>query len=544
MNKNTNIKNSIFTVLSNNPAILLSDSRRGIEREALRITTNGHIAQTPHPKSLGSSLTNATITTDYSEAMIELITPPCTSVTECMQWLYDLHHFTAEQIHGDELLWNCSMPCIIDEDTSICPAHFGSSNEGRLKSLYRKGLKKRYGSMIQSIAGIHFNFSYPESLWEKLYETDPHLFSTSKTLESVKNEAHSLKDFKSQGYLHLIRNFLRHGWILTLLFGTTPAFCSTFITKINKDTENLQTLNSSTKYLPFATSIRSSKLGYYSPAQEDLFVSLNNLTDYCTDLRQATNTVWKAFSEKSDYTSALSQINDSILQIENEFYSPIRPKQSTSKHSRISTGLMEEGIQYLEVRCLDINPDEPVGISKEQFFFIEAFLLSCLTSQSDPILPEQSRLLKENYETVATNGRDSNARIYITNSKNSEKYALIKEQTSHLIEEIKSCAEFFCNNDKQTEYQEAISNAERALKDYSLLPSSKIIEEIKVSGLEFFHLGMKQTAKANKLIKKHKISEKQESYLKKTAQLSLTEQKDIESTEQTDFLEFIKEYTK
>ena len=132
---------------------------RGIEKESLRVKNNAQLSQRNHPKELGSPLTNKFITTDFSEALIELVTPTFNSVDEVYEFLLDLHIFTANAMESDEVLWSNSMPCFIGDESEIRVAEYGSSNIGKLKNIYRKGLRVRYGSIMQCVAGIHYNFS-------------------------------------------------------------------------------------------------------------------------------------------------------------------------------------------------------------------------------------------------------------------------------------------------------------------------------------------------------------------------------------------------
>src|SRR5215471_5180578 len=144
---------------------VLQGGRKGVEKESLRVTPGGSLAQTPHPVLLGSALTNEHITTDYSEALIELVTPAFTHSWELLQYLLDLHQFVYRHL-GDELLWATSMPCAIDSDDSIPLAQYGTSHVGRMKTVYRNGLGLRYGRMMQAISGVHFNYSFPARFWE------------------------------------------------------------------------------------------------------------------------------------------------------------------------------------------------------------------------------------------------------------------------------------------------------------------------------------------------------------------------------------------
>ena len=127
---------------------------RGIEREGLRIDRNGHLSSKPHPLALGSALTHPHITTDYSEALLELITGTHTTVESLLQELTEVHQFVMQQNRG-ESIWMQSMPAILPPEKDIPIATYGSSNTGMLKHVYRRGLAERYGKKMQCIAGLH-----------------------------------------------------------------------------------------------------------------------------------------------------------------------------------------------------------------------------------------------------------------------------------------------------------------------------------------------------------------------------------------------------
>ena len=178
------------------PAARLKGIRRGIEKESLRATAQGGLAMTPHPVALGSALTHPNITTDYSESQLELITGVHASVEQCLEELMQVHQFTCRAL-GDEMLWVSSMPCDLPADETIPIGQYGPSNVGRAKSVYRMGLAHRYGRRMQTISGIHYNWSMP-----------------------------GITDAE---YFGLIRNFRRHAFLLLYLFGASPAACSSFV---------------------------------------------------------------------------------------------------------------------------------------------------------------------------------------------------------------------------------------------------------------------------------------------------------------------------
>jgi glutamate--cysteine ligase len=347
----------------------LSAISHGLEKESLRVDPNGHIAMTPHPAGLGSALTHPQITTDFSEALMEFITPVRQDVDATIAHLSDIHTFIYSQLPREELLWTSSMPCIIAKDEDIPLAQYGSSNSGKLKTLYRKGLGYRYGRTMQTISGIHFNFSLPDAFWPLYHE----LLGSTQTIP----------EFRTDQYFGLIRNFRRYSWLLVYLFGASPALCSSFVrNRPNHGLENYD--DKGTLYLPYGTSLRMGDLGYTSKAQAGLYISYNSLQQYADGLLQAIKTPYPPYGNFATADGSPAQINSNVLQIENEFYSTIRPKRITPPGKRPVHILRTEGVQYIEVRCIDLNPFMAVGIDAETMHFLNAFLLYCLLRESPP----------------------------------------------------------------------------------------------------------------------------------------------------------------
>ncbi|HZC77158.1 MAG TPA: glutamate--cysteine ligase, partial [Ktedonobacterales bacterium] len=251
---------------------ILQGGRKGVEKESLRVMPDGHLAHTPHPVLFGSALTNEHITTDYSEALIELVTPAFTHSWELLQYLLDLHQFVYRHL-GEELLWATSMPCAIDGDADIPLAQYGSSHVGHMKTVYRNGLGLRYGRMMQAISGVHFNYSFPLPFWE--------------AYAALRGERSGGREFISASYFDLLRNYRRHGWLVLYLFGVSPVVCKSFLR--GRDVQ-LEEFGPGTAYAPHATSLRMSDVGYRNRNQAGLTVSVNNLAEYVRDLQRAITT--------------------------------------------------------------------------------------------------------------------------------------------------------------------------------------------------------------------------------------------------------------
>src|SRR5438874_5963294 len=377
--------NNLQASLRNLSPVILAGLRRGIEKESLRVRSDGTLAMTPHPHALGSALTHPHITTDFSEAQLELITGVHSTTAACLTELKQLHQFVYGHI-DDEMLWCASMPCKVPDENAIPIARFGPSNVGRAKSVYRTGLSHRYGRRMQTISGVHYNFSLLEDAWP---------------LADLRNA--------NDAYFALIRNFRRHAWVLLYLFGASPAVCATFL---EGRAHELRELAPGTFYLPYATSLRMGRLGYLSEAQDSLAVSYNDLESYAASLDDALTKPYPAYAaigvrEGDDYR----QLAPSLLQIENEFYSTIRPKRVVHPGERPLHALRERGVQYVEIRAMDLDPFSAIGIAAETARFLDIFLLHCLLNDSPPDSLPEIKAIGRNKQRVAARGREPGLRL-------------------------------------------------------------------------------------------------------------------------------------
>ncbi|MDC0726133.1 glutamate--cysteine ligase [Phytobacter diazotrophicus] len=370
--------------LEKNPQAL-KGIQRGLERETLRVKADGTLATTGHPHALGSALTHKWITTDFAEALLEFITPVDGDIQHMLTIMRDIHRFAAREI-GDERMWPLSMPCYIENGQDIELAQYGSSNIGRLKTLYREGLKNRYGALMQTISGVHYNFSLPMAFWEaKCGETD--------------------KESVSDGYFRLIRNYYRFGWVIPYLFGASPAICPSFL-QGKPSTLPFEKTPGGMYYLPYATSLRLSDLGYTNKSQSNLGITFNNLSDYVVALKRAIKTPSEEYAKiglKKD--GKYLQINTNILQIENELYAPIRPKRVTRSGESPSDALLRGGIEYIEVRSLDINPFTPIGVDEQQIRFLDLFMVWCVLADAPEMSSDELLCTRKNWNRVILEGR-------------------------------------------------------------------------------------------------------------------------------------------
>jgi glutamate--cysteine ligase len=480
---------------------------RGIEKESLRVSKNNTISNADHPSSLGSALTNKFITTDFSEALLELITPTHSSIENVLNNLDEICKFVVEKT--SETIWPSSIPCKIESEDSIRLADYGTSNSGLLKTLYRSGLSYRYGSMMQTVSGIHYNFSFSDAFFE-----------------SLKGEE-DLQSFKNEAYLNQIRNFRRNAWMILYLFGSSPVVPKTFIT----DRENfLEDLNGEDLFLEYATCLRMSELGYMSKAQDNLYIAYNNIDEYLKDLKNALTKEHKRYGEVGVLKDGKRiQINTSIIQIENEYYSSIRPKRVTPPGERPINILRNEGIDYVEIRALDNNSFLPSGIDEDTSYFLEAYLIGCFFGEDKKSTQEEIKELLMNWENVVKEGRNPNLKLL----KDKEKMT-IKDSGMQVIDSLRNI--FHQMPPEMSEYvkkvMKSLDKQEEKLNDASLTPSGLIVDELKNSNKTWEELNLE-------LAKKHSNSlkglEKDLNYLSDEAKSSLEKFKQLGNHQEEEF---------
>jgi glutamate--cysteine ligase len=451
---------------------VLVGGRKGVEKESLRVNPDGRIAQTPHPRALGSALTNEHITTDYSESLIELVTPTFTTSWELLQYLTDLHQFVYAEL-GDELLWATSMPCALEGDQSIPIAQYGSSNVGRMKTIYREGLALRYGRIMQAISGVHFNYSFPEQFWP--------------VLAAVDEERRVNQDYRSAQYFALLRNYRRHGWIVHYLFGVSPAVCQSFIA--GRADHGLVEWGHGTWYGPYATSLRMSDLGYRNRSQEDLSISVNSLDEYVRDLAQAISTPSPEYQRLGvEEHGVWRQLNANRLQIENEYYAFIRPKRVARSGERPTRALRRAGVEYVEMRSLDVSALDPVGVNQAKLRFLEAFAAFCVLAPSPPIDAAEQAELDRNHVTVARRGREPGLTL-----RHAGQTVDMRTWARQILESMEGAAELLDAGATERPYAAALVAQQQKLLDVELTPSARLLAELKATGESFFRLALRMS---------------------------------------------------
>jgi len=505
---------------SENPqAQLLRGIQRGFERECLRVDRAGQLATTPHPPALGSKLTHPWITTDYAEALLEFITPPSADPAFPLAFLKDIHRFSAQQL-GGEFLWAGSMPCKIGLDADIAIANYGSSNVARFKQVYREGLGLRYGRAMQTIAGAHYNWSLPEDFWLALSDSCP-------------GQA-SLQDFISERYFGLLRNFLRFGWLVPYLFGASPALCQSFL---QGHPSSLTELAPGTWHGEFATSLRMSDLGYQNHAQDKLNISFNSLAEYTQGLEAAIRTPDPYYTElgvrDGDHWR---QLSDSVLQLEAEFYAPMRPKRIAPDGTRPAKALRTQGVQYIEMRLFDLNPFIDIGIAPEQSLFADVLLLLCLFRDSPPITCREQSENDQNKHRVVTRGRQPGLQLLVYNREQP-----LRLLAHELFDDMAPFAAMLDSAYGGQAYAQTMQKLRLRIDQPELTPSAQVIEAVKKYG-GYFNFAYDMSKTHTQSLQALALAEVTRLKFKDAAQASLAAQAQIDATQEGSFEDYVAAY--
>jgi glutamate--cysteine ligase len=501
---------------------LLRGGQTGLEKESLRVATDGSIAQTPHPAALGAALTHPWITTDYSEALLEFITPPLDSATTALTNLRDLQHFVYLQLEG-ELLWSGSMPCVVAGGASIPIARYGTSNSGLMKTVYRRGLGYRYGRVMQVIAGVHYNYSFSSDFWA--------------ACQQQAGDSRPLQTFVSEQYFGLIRNLQRYGWLIPYLFGTSPAVCKSFLA--DKQT-TLQAFNENTWYSPHATSLRMCDIGYQNSLENEVGfkADYDDLDAYVASLTRAIKTPSPRFEEIGVKVDGIyRQLNSNMLQIENEYYSSVRPKQVPEFNEKPTLALQRRGVRYVELRSLDINIFDPLGISEQQCRFIEIFMAFCLLQDSPAISDQERQEIDYNLDAVAYRGRKPG----LTLQHNGATLEL-QQWAGTLCEAMTAFAEALDAGEDGTPWQQALQAQQAAVADPDKTLSAQVLAGMREHDEGYYHFAQRMSKQHQRYFLNLEHDPAQFEAYRETVKQSLEKQRAMEDSNGQSFDDFLKHY--
>lgn len=426
-------KKLLDLIVENNLDRKLIRSNFGLEKENLRVDREGKLALTKHPEIFKED--NPYIKRDFSESQVEMVTPACKSVDEAYDFMENLHNIVTTSLK-DEYLWPQSNPPIIPKDDEIPVAKLYKEEEVS----YREGLVKKYGAKRQLVSGVHYNFSFDEDLLKELY--------------SLLSPNMDFKKFKDEIYFKIGRNLLKYKWLLIYLTGASPVFhksykgaCKKAVKKIGRDDYYFKGVNS----------LRNSECGYKN--LEDFYVSYNNVNEYVNDIRNL--------------------INDKCIQGAREYYSPIRFK--TKEQGDMLNNLLNDGVKYIEIRLLDLDPLCPIGVSKDTLNLIFIFILFTLFTEDFKYTPafHDEYVLNENRAI-------ENKEFNLINIDGKE--VGLRKKGLEVLEEMEVLAnKLFKDNE---DIKRAINISKKRFENYKETIASNIIEGIRESDYIDYFMGL------------------------------------------------------
>lgn len=508
-------------LIESGSAALLKKGKIGVEKEALRVSQEGTLARTPHPRVLGSALTHPNITTDYSEAMLEFITEPYEDIGMVLQRLQHIHQYVHRQLH-EEILWATSMPCVLHGDNSIPIARYGDSNLGMMKTVYRRGLGHRYGRPMQVISGIHFNYSFSDAFWVEY--------------QQLEGDRGALQDFRSEAYFSLTRNLLRFGWMIPYLFGASPAVCKSFV---GPETHRFQDFDENTYYDPYATSLRLGDIGYTNKREHETGIHANydSLDAYVETLTRAIETPCEEYEKIGvEVNGRYEQLNANILQIENEYYSSVRPKQPSDGLEKPVLALSRRGVAYIELRSLDINIYDPLGIHEQQIYFLEAFIIFCLLQESPLIGDAEHAANDHNLIETAHHGRRPGFTLFRHGRKIS-----LRDWALELLEAMEGICELL-DDGREGIYRQALEEQKNAVRYPERTPSARMLADMKARGESFYHFSKYMSQEHHERFCALPVDERVMHEFTRKAEESLLLQGRIEAKQQLPFGKFLEAY--
>ena len=494
----------------------------GLEKESLRTSPDGMLSVLPHPVALGSPLSHPWITTDYSEALLELITPPLPDSQKALDFLLDLHAYVYKRL-GGETLWSTSMPCVVAGESRIPIASYGTSNAGRMKHIYRVGLGHRYGRVMQVIAGVHFNYSVPEALWGSLL--------------ALEGGGVERREFVDESYMGLIRNLQRYGWLIPYLFGASPAICKSFFG--DRPTQ-MPEFDDGTYYEPFATSLRMGDIGYQNQKEESVGIKAcyRSLESYTESLSKAIETPARPWEEIGVKVGGeWRQLNANVLQIENEYYSTVRPKQLLDGLEKQTLALKRRGIGYVAVRSPDVNAFHPVGMDASQLYFLEALMLFCLLADSPAIGAVEAREIDLNLQRTAHQGRKPGLQL-----SRDQRAVSLRRWAEDLLDAMQPLCELMDQSGGGGLYSDALAEQRCKVDDPALTPSARMLAEMRTNDESFHAFAWRISRQHAAYFRERRLNDTFVARLDEQARISLHEQERLEADTSESFDNFLAAY--
>lgn len=373
------------------------------------------------------------------------------------------------------------------------------------------------------IAGVHFNYSFPEEFWP--------------IFQDIEKTTGEPQDFISASYFSLIRNLQRFGWLVPYLFGASPAVCKSFL---GGKTSHLDSFNETTYFQEFATSLRMGDIGYQNnqEAESGIKANYDNVDSYVESLKCAMETPFADYKKFGvQLGGRFEQLNANILQIENEYYSTIRPKQIMQPFEKPVHALKRRGVRYVELRSIDVNAYDPLGINERQLRFLEAFLVFCQLHESPTINAQERKDIDHNELATAHRGRDPHLML----SRNGKKIYL-KEWAAEIIEAMEGVCGLLDEGNDRKPYAESLAVQAEKVKDPDRTPSARMLAEMRSQGEGFFHFALRMSQQHQAYFRGLPSSAEKQAGFVQFAEQSWARQREMEASDNESFSDYLQRY--
>ena len=294
-------------------------------------------------------------------------------------------------------------------------------------------------------------------------------------------------------------------------------------------------------HMPHGTSLRMGRLGYQSEAQATLAVSYNGLEGYAASLHDALTRPWPAYESLGirNPGGEYIQLATTLLQIENEFYSNIRPKRVIFPGERPLHALRERGVEYIEVRLLDLNPFEPIGIGASALHFLDVFLLHCLLADSPPDTPDEIHEMAHNQHLTAARGREPGLQLL----RRGQSVSLM-DWALEVIDQLGPIADRLDALHGGEQHAQAVAAARAALAAPDTLPSARVLQAMgEQHGNSFVGFVRERSKQVHQHLLGLHWGAKQQARFEAMAERSVADQKAIEAADTLPFEIYRQEYT-
>jgi glutamate--cysteine ligase len=320
--------------------------------------------------------------------------------------------------------------------------------------------------MMQAISGVHFNYSFPEKFWD--------VYAATRGLDAGADHV-----FRSTSYFDLLRNFRRMGWIILYLFGASPAVGRDFV---DESLAGLEPLDEQTACGPHATSLRMSDIGYRNRNQAGVSVSVNSLPEYLRDLRRAVTTPHPEYEQIGlKRGDTWLQLSTNVLQIENEYYTPVRPKRVARSGENPGSALRRAGVEYIEMRALDVSAFDPVGVNQPALRFLEAFAALCILKESPMVGGGEQQAIDDNFLKVARRGREPGLHLVRDGRQRP-----LAAWAGEILDEMTGICELLDQGDPAGPHAAALRAQQEKVRDVETTPSARLLRELATTG-DTFH---------------------------------------------------------